>query len=187
MASYLITKAPNGIDDMTGGWTNKDNIKVSDHLYAVANSPTKYAHRTLELYDFKFNIPATATIKGIVYSVKWKTSSKTSACYLYGEIYKNKVIVGTEMWDATAPLTDTVKIKANGALGLTPAILNSADKNVFKIWLQVQHGSSSNPFTAYIDSVTATITYEDEGSIPVPPNLILSGAQVDDFIKLTWV
>ena len=68
-----ITKSPGTMaDDATVGivaWSNPDNAKVSDNVYAMASLSDQQSHY-LKATNFGFSIPAGATIDGILVEVE---------------------------------------------------------------------------------------------------------------------
>ena len=64
-------------DDATVGtvsWTNPDNAKVSDNVYAVIGDQNITSHY-LKATNFGFSIPTGATINGILVEIERKASS----------------------------------------------------------------------------------------------------------------
>ena len=75
MASQLQILAGTMADDGTGGsvsWTNPDNAKVSDGVYATVVLSSQGSH-WLKATNFGFSIPSGATINGIIVEIEGKS------------------------------------------------------------------------------------------------------------------
>jgi len=98
----MTTSGPNSpgtmADDATVGtvaWSNPDNAKVSDDVYAtVEGRDSSFLTHYLKATNFGFSIPTGATINGITVEVEAKTDTTNTALrsYTYAKIVKGGTI-----------------------------------------------------------------------------------------------
>jgi hypothetical protein len=85
-------------DDATVGivaWTNPDNAKVSDNVYATAVlTNNNVQSHWLKATNFGFSIPSGSTITGIVIEGEYKNSTNDN-CYMNAKMYKTGSLIGT--------------------------------------------------------------------------------------------
>lgn len=117
----------------TVSWSNPDNAKVSDNVYATVTLVDDYSHY-LKANNFGFAIPIGATINGIKVDIEGKTDSGGSWYFDLIELIKGGVIGGSnKSGDAYFPVgTSDTYISFGGTTdlwGLTwiPAQINASD------------------------------------------------------------
>src|ERR1035437_7300149 len=130
MASQLQILAGTMADDATVGtvaWSNPDNAKVSDNVYAVFNQTgtvTTHSHY-LKATSFGFSIPTGATINGILVEIERKSTG-------VGSGYDDKVQI----------------VKADGTIGTTNKAIIPVSPNFVGIYpssdTYCSYGSSSD-------------------------------------------
>jgi hypothetical protein len=138
-------------------WTNPDNIKVSDNVYAT-NALTSNSYNALVGYDLGFAIPVSSTVTGMKVEVEGKSSSTSRNIYVSvvdnatsPSIGSSKVftITTSEQYYSTGGDGDTW-------YGLwTPATINSTG---FGAYLDNDGNSITETFS--IDHLRVTIYYK---------------------------
>jgi len=186
MASQLQILAGTVVDDASTGdvaWSNPDNAKVSDNVYAVAvlGIVAPFTSHWLKATDFGFSIPNDAIITGIVVGCEakvnvagWildyvrivkggiiKTSNKTLATYTPTESYKSTGS-SSDLWGET----------------WTPAEINASD---FGVAISTYGGVIE--YTISIDHIQMTVYYTENrltatGRITSPSRLTAIGRLV---------
>jgi len=168
------SQAQSGAD---AAWTNLSNVTKDDGLYATVTMPNTFASNPsniLELTNFGFSIPATATVVGVRVLVHRQQISGTSAVYdksitLAGVGGSNDYF-GANPWAGNQNVaygsdTDTWGL----GIGLNPAIINSSSFGINISTLCT--GAPGNGATAGIDYVTIQVFYQTSQTGDVPAGL----------------
>jgi len=157
----------------TQAWTNPSNAKTSDNSYAVAENNAVITDRQtnyLTFTDFKFSIPSTATILGVVPEVERKASAKEAtkyvtdlvACLIIGgeiQTLVNRATPFATQWSTT----DTYASYGSssdlwGNASITPAQANAEGFGfAFAAYLH----SQTTTITASVDSARINIYYTE--------------------------
>jgi hypothetical protein len=167
-----VTASPGTMaDDATVGtvaWTNPDNAKVSDNIYAYLDVPAspKYSHY-LKATNFGFSIATEATITGILVEIERRSGSYPYGTLDYGvKIVKADGSIGStnKAVGGSWPASDTYK-SYGGSADLwgetwTAADINDAD---FGMVLQVLGEDNRGD----VDHIRITVYYTG-GSIASP-------------------
>jgi len=149
-------------DDATIGtvaWSNPDNAKVSDDVYATAGDLYDTTSHYLKATNFGFSIPTGATINGILVEVEAKLDTASS---IYGsiKIVKSDATIGTTT-RATAPNFDSTErySKSGSSTDLWGETWTSADINNanFGIAFYIQNNVVHR--TASVDHIRITVYY----------------------------
>jgi hypothetical protein len=132
MANTIATSPGTMADDATVGtiaWTNPDNAKVSDDVYATFTVNGNATSHYLKATNFGFSIPTGATINGILVEIEKK-------CNVY--------LGSKTIFDSSIKI-----VKSDGTIG-------STDKSVGTLWSDteayVSYGSSSDSWGETWDS-----------------------------------
>lgn len=111
----------------TTDWTNPDNAKVSDNVYATNNLAGAVSYQLLAS-NFGFSIPSDATIKGILVEVEAKTATLSAVTYGV-HVFKGGVAAGNQ--SVGSMNTTEQYLQAGGSTSLwnttwTPANINDS-------------------------------------------------------------
>ncbi len=168
-------------DDATVGtvaWSNPDNAKVSDNVYATASVNATISHY-LKATNFGFAIPTGATIDGILVEVEKKHGGGTSRNQdSAAKIVKSDGTIGTtdKKIEGNWTTTDTY-YSYGGATDKwgetwTPTDINDADFGfVFSITGEAERGGAIGS----VDHIRITVTYSTASS-PTPQQQTRSGS-----------
>ena len=170
---------PNGLTiieiEVTSGvgtvaWSNPDNAKVSDNVYATNSGNTEWSHY-LKANNFGFSIPTGATINGILVEFERKSSDANTISGL-GETVKiikaDGSIGTTNKGVATYWSTSESYISYGSSTDLwgetwTPVNINDVDFGV------VLSAVMENYATASIDHIRITVYYTEANIVsPFP-------------------
>jgi hypothetical protein len=165
---YVYSDAPG-----TVAWSNPDNAKVSDNVYAtVSTSSNGVTSHYLKATNFSFSIPTGATINGIVAEVEKKKGVLDSSDIDNSvKLVKGGTISGTDKASSTPwPNTDTYTTYGSSSdlwgLSLTPSDINDTNFGVAISSLIV---SSDIGVDANIDHIRITVYYTEAPSFsPFP-------------------
>jgi hypothetical protein len=150
-------------------WSNPNNSKVSDNVYATAQAPSSTYANThyIKATNYGFSVPSGAVIDGIIVGVERKRNSFTLAQDFSVVIVKadgsfgsqNKADTSTE-W----PTTDTyVNYGSSSDLWgetWTPADINDAD---FGVGFSAHVKQNPDDGTVNVDHIRITVHYTDPG------------------------
>lgn len=159
-----ITTDGSVISGGTIAWANPSNAAIDDGNYAtqIPNSNTT-GSRYLVFENFGFSIPSTATIDGIIISIKRrKTSSSGQINDTVVQLKQGSTLIGNNVaLAANWPTTVAVQTygASNDVLGtsLTPANINSSG---FGVTLRIYNVGGSGA-QGEVDVVTIEIFYTD--------------------------
>lgn len=159
-------------DDATVGsvsWSNPDNAKVSDNVYATVNLATGASHY-LKATNFGFSIPTGATIDSILVEVEGKTGAYSTSNSTHIQMFTGGASKGNSDTTTGAGITTTEGYKSYNAYyaGLfnttwTPADINSSD---FGAGFYM---TNSIPDTMSIDHIRITVYYTEVGYGVISP------------------
>lgn len=182
---YATTSGPNSpgtmADDATVGtvaWSNPDNAKTSNDVYAVAGSSGTVSHY-LKATNFGFSIPVGATINGILAEVERKASGPDSTSQdNQVKIVKSDGTIGTTDKADTVtnwPTTDAYKSYGSSSdlwgETWTPSDINDVDFGVV-LSAKIQGASVRN-----IDHIRITVSYTlNAPTITTPTNTSVIGS-----------
>jgi hypothetical protein len=175
MASQLKILAGTMADDATVGtvaWTNPNNAKVSDNVYATVvdnvgnlNLLTHYLKAT----NFGFSIPTGATINGILVEAEVKASQYTSSAEEVREnstkIVKSNGSFGTTEKANTAqanhyPTTEAYRsYGANNDLWGETWSYSDINNSNFGVGISARLLDDGGGVTSYIDHIRITVYY----------------------------
>jgi len=139
-----------------------DRVEVNDGSGAYASATTTYRNTNLlRLTGFGFNIPANATIKGVVVHVKRKTSTTASGTH----DHKLRLVYNNSQRGDNKASTESLEeyyinkwygdITDDWNASLTPSIVNNSS---FGVDISYYNGTAYNP-TFYVDYVDMTVCY----------------------------
>jgi len=157
-----VTMSPGTMaDDATVGtvaWSNPDNAKVSDNVYATATGAVgNYDTHYLEATNFGFSIPSEATINGIVVEFEQKASIASTVFYSSCRIVKGGSIGLTGTGGAYLTLTEAYLSMGSPSdlwgESWTPSDINDLG---FGTALHINTGGDN---TAYVDHIRITVYY----------------------------
>lgn len=160
-------------------WSNPDNAKTSNDLYAIAtNSSTAYTHY-LKATNFGFAIPAGSTINGITVSIERWGRLNTPYYYVEDSVIKlvkaGSISGDNKSLSAKWSQTDTVATYG-GVSDLWGNTLSAEDINnaAFGVVFQARILSSKDTVQAKVDFISITVTYTEGGggasAVPVITN-----------------
>jgi hypothetical protein len=149
-------------------WTDPDNAKVSDNVYATRNGDGSYYSHYLKATNFGFSIPTGATINGILVEIEKKASAN-------GTGIKDNLVVIVKS-DGTFGTTNKA-IAGNWATSdtyysygsstdlwgenWTPAGINNANFGVaFSVWIY------NAAWIASVDHIRITVYYTGAAAGP---------------------
>lgn len=164
-----------------GHWLSMDRVEANDGSGAYASATTTYRNTNLlRLTGFGFNVPADATIKGVVVHVERKTSTSVSGT----RDYKVRLVYNSSQRGDNKASTDSLEeyyiTKTYGGstddwnASLTPSIVNSSS---FGVDISYYNGTVYNP-TFYVDYVDITVYWEIPSPYTNSKNLELTGLGV---------
>lgn len=164
-----VTNSPGTVvDDATVGtvaWSNPNNAKVSDNVYATAiyNNAVDDAHY-LKATNFGFSIPAGATINGILVEVQKKLGNAAeSAVDQFVKIVKGGAVGATNKADTTTEWSTTEAYKSYGGSSdlwgttWTPTDINASN---FGFVITPQGGAGAS-VDAQVDHIRITVYYTE--------------------------
>lgn len=165
----MATQGPNSpgtaADDATVGtlaWSNPDNIKVSDNVYASASTSTvPFTTHYLKATNFGFSIPAGATINGILVEIERKMSGPSvSVIDSEIKIVKSDGSIGSTN-KSTGATWQTVESYSSfgGSSDLWGETWTSSDINSSNFGAVLS--ATVNLRTANVDHIRITITYTE--------------------------
>ncbi len=181
----------NNVDDPTPNtpaWANLNNVLTPDNTYADANLIGGQNSDFLQVTNFGFNIPNSATINGI----KVEIERKLQGCDIGDNevmLIKNGVKQGNNKKIAGSWSTTESSWPYGGSLqdlwGLTwnPTDINA---NNFGVSLQVKSDLScgSTSSTGRVDNIRVTVDYTSNP--PTPPSSLTATAFSSSQINLAW-
>ena len=162
---------PSVISTVNGTWTNPDNAKGDDGVYAVV-AGSRNTNIDIIGSDFTNSIPAGSTINSVVAEVEYKLSTTASAWTGTLQAQKAGTLSGTAITTTTEPTTDTVWTNS------TTGTWSYADLANAQVLLRIRQ--TSNTACNYsVDYLAITVDY----TIPVydfsSSVLISNGDQVN--------
>jgi len=151
-------------DDATVGtiaWTNPDNAKVSDDVYATVFLLDGEVTHYLKATNFGFAIPAGATINGIVAEFEVKSSSSVTTHASDSRIVKSGVIGTTNKGTGAYLSTIEAYISYGNSTDLWGEIWSPSDINAsdFGFVLSLNRTASGAGSTASVDHIRITVYY----------------------------
>jgi len=169
-----ITKSPQTMaDDATVGtvaWSNPDNAKVSDNVYATATNIGPVTSHYLKATNFGFSIPVGATINGILAEFERKTNSTPSVDSAI-KIVKSDGTIGTTNKSTGAGWSTTeAYVSFGGESDLwgetwTYTDINDTDFGVV-LSLVIDSGGNGPPgYVSSVDHIRITVYYTSALSI----------------------
>jgi len=170
MSNTLATSPQTMADDATVGtvaWTDPDNAKVSDDVYAYASGSGITSHY-LKATNFGFAIPTGAIISGILievekYAAGATTDIKDSAIKIVkadGSIGTTNKANTTTQWPTTeAYISHGSSTDLWGEIW-TAENINDAD---FGLVISTIHGAVGNKQYANVDHIRITVYYTETG------------------------
>lgn len=153
-------------DDATVGdtvWTNPDNAKVSDNVYATVILAAAERSHYLKATNFSFSIPVGATIDGVVVENECKNTSGSNGWDIV-KLVKGGVIGGTNhrpTMTATEAYVSTGSSSDLWGLTLSPTDVNASDFGVV-----FQDDGPGGGTTISVDHIRITITYTPVSGFP---------------------
>lgn len=173
-ASETVATSPGTMaDDATVGtvaWTNPDNAKVSDNVYATATLPNQNnISHYLKATNFGFSIPVGATINGILVEIENHKDNVTVWDYEV-KIIKSDGTIGTTNKGKTS--TSWLLTDSYFSYGSSSDLWNETwaytDINDVDFGMVISaKAPSSGGAVAYVDHIRITVYYT-EGSTPTP-------------------
>ena len=169
-------------------WSNTDNIKVSDDIYATATTGAT-ATDNIAAYNLGFTIPSDATIVGIKVEVEAKHSAGTVSPFSRiakvvtgsGDAGSNANTTGsittTEQYNTWGGATDMWGVAGDGYSSWTPA-----DINATSFGYHLRAGSGVTAGTLSIDHVRITVYYITAAGVNIQ---VASNVSVFDAITVT--
>jgi len=162
------TQSPGTMADDTSvgtiAWSNPDNAKVSDNVYATATKASNGQTHRLVATNFGFSIPAGATINGIIVESEIKYSGGNGVINGNRQLLKAGSLTGTGKSNGDSwPATDTYDSWGSSS-DLWGATLSADDVNNsgFGVGLYA-YGYGAN-WIAYVDHIRITVYYTENGS-----------------------
>jgi hypothetical protein len=152
---------------------NPDFTAYLDYVKVAVTWTSPSVSYAVTYGNFGFNaLPSDAVITQIKTEANWRVSTSTSHAELGLQPYigGGSVAVGTESVDSSPPTTATTQTQTLTGLSLSPSDLSDAN---FKIRVRATRTSGTNgggnpDFTAYLDFVRVTITYDDPFDVSIP-------------------
>jgi len=148
----------------TVAWTNPDNAKVSDNVYATASGAKPWTSHYLKATNFGFSIPSGAIINGILVEIEEKGSTPSPAHESAIKIVKADGTIGTtnKSTGATLPSSDTY-ISYGSDSDLWDETWD--DTKINDIDFGVVFSIAGNGGTGgYVDHIRITVYYTETGS-----------------------
>ena len=155
----------------TVDWVNPNNITASDNTYATATLQS--GADTVRVSDFiradlfGFDIPAMATIDGLVCRVEQKAGTAASIYEHTINILKNGSVPGgsdnkstTAVWSTTEGFVSYGSPSDLWGATWTPADINDVDTGFA---IRCQYNGAYSGDTAYVDSMDMTVYYTVNG------------------------
>jgi hypothetical protein len=161
-----------GTASNNSGWTSSTSAEVQDSAFANTSAlGNSVSSANLDLSNFGFNIPSTATVNGIAVSISRKASASTSTNHIndiHIQAIKGGVTAGTDqaLTGTNWPTTDTAQTYG-GAASLWGTTWAYSDINAsnFGIRIVAKSTCSTCGLTAYVNSVTVTVYWSTGASI----------------------
>lgn len=144
------------------GWTNPNNVKVSDGTFAVGSSTSGGLSLTGTLKNtaFGFSIPSGATINGISVEVNVKSSGASTVQDDLVRLYKAGTLVGSNLGPNTTISTSSSTITYGGSANLWGTTWSYTDINDSGFGVGIGYTQTSFlGAQASVDFVRITITY----------------------------
>ena len=142
-------------------WTSVDNAKTSNNLYTLAQSTVLGSTHYLRVTNFSFNLPPSATIRGVEAKVEVLGDFTDEIRDFEAKLLKAGVVSGTDHKNTTSwPLVDQIRTYGNSTdiWGIT---LNSSDVNAVNFGIafraEVYAGGGFNDIN--VDHVQMKIYY----------------------------
>jgi hypothetical protein len=151
---------PSGTILTVGTWTDADNVKADDGIYAVT-AGSRNSDWSIRCTSVSHSIPAGSTINGVEVEVKFKLSTTASASTLTLRALKSDIQVGTGASRNDEPTTDTVWINSNTGVWTLADIENAGV-------LFIVRRTSNTACNYSVDYLAITVDY-------TPPNYDKSG------------
>jgi hypothetical protein len=139
---------------------NPDVTAWLDHVHVTVAWTALSTTHAVSYGDFGLDgLPAGAVVRELKTEVRWHTTTATSKAALGFQPYLGGTALGSEYVDASAPTTATTRTQTLDDLSLGGAEL--ADGNLtLKLRVTRSSGSSNPNFTALVDFVRVTATYD---------------------------
>jgi hypothetical protein len=160
----------NGGESFQLAWTNPDNAKVSDGVYATNTNATYGVSQTLRATNFGFSIPTGATINGILVEVQQLASaSNTITDYTGGTTFPVLSKAGSPIATGKANVAKWPTSEAYRSYGSssdlwgetwTPTDINNSG---FGVRVCCQNNSA---LTASVDHIRITVYYTEGAAGP---------------------
>ena len=167
MASQLQILAGTIVDDATVGtvaWSNPNNAKVSDDVYATTAQTTVSTTHRLKATNFGFSIPTGATINGIKVEIQGYTTSDGGSYTQVNRLLKNNSVAGsTPSPNNQLPVNSAAYVTQGGATSLwgttwTPDDINNSG---FGYATYKQLLGIGTYYNTYIDHIRITVYYTE--------------------------
>jgi hypothetical protein len=163
---------PTGRPGSGTGWTSSSRAETSNNSYATYSIARSADSASLDMTDFGFAIPSSATITGITVDVERKASSNTASNYITDtDVYllRSGATAGTDhaltttKWPSSDGSQDYGSTADLWGTTWTAAQLNSSS---FGVRLRAHATcSSSCTLTASVDAISVTVTYTTDAAI----------------------
>lgn len=172
--------SPGTISIGTGtiNWTNPDNAKVSDDVYAVASFTARFQQtKYLIATNFGFSIPAGATINGIKIEREKKTAQNAMVTDVNGGLVKDgSTVVGSNVYTSAGWSSTEAYDSAGGDTSLfgttwTADEINASTFGIKMAAWNVYNGAN----TASIDHIRITVYYTGDTGASVTHHLCSLG------------
>ena len=173
-------------DDATVGtvaWSNPNNAKVSDSVYATASDATGAASQThyLKATNFGFSIPSGATINGILVEIERKRQSLSTGGRPRDTVVKivkaDGSLGSTNKADTVTLWTTTDTYASYGSSsdlwGETwdDTKINDID---FGVVISANSPTSADGYTASVDHIRITVYYTVSVTVPLAPQQVMT-------------
>lgn len=168
-----VTQSPGTMANDTSigavAWSNSDNAKVSDNVYATVVLPSSNVRSNiLKATNFGFSIPTGSTINGIFVELEGKIDTTGySYNYIDTKLYKNDVLVGLTRQRTIDNTSDTYLDLSNGSgtSFLWGTTWTAEDINNVNFGVGLNIFSVITALNVYADHIRITVYYTE----PNPP------------------
>jgi hypothetical protein len=139
---------------------NPDVTASLDHVSVTVAWTAPSTTHAVSYGDFGLDgLPAGAVVRELKTEVRWHTTTATSRAALGFQPYVGATALGSEYIDGNAPTIATTRTQTLGDLSLGAAELADGNLTV-KLRVTRSSGSSNPNFTALVDFVRVTATYD---------------------------
>jgi len=150
------------IDDSSVGsvvWANPGNVTASDNVYATASLGAAGVSHYIKATNFGFNIPAGATINGILVEWEVSASNSTDVKDFFATIVKGGVIGSTNRANPSTWTTTDAFLSHGNSSDLWGETWTANDINAVNFGATLSAQDATTAATAKVDSVRITVTY----------------------------